>query len=53
MHPGGGELEFKAILSALEATGYQGWVSGEFLPKPNAETAARLGIIKLKEFLNK
>jgi 5-keto-L-gluconate epimerase len=52
MYPGGGELDFRAILSALEATGYQGWVSGEFLPKPDAESAARMGIATLKQSFN-
>jgi sugar phosphate isomerase/epimerase len=51
MYPGGGELDFKATLSALEETGYKGWVSGEFLPSPDAETAARQGINHLKEIL--
>jgi len=50
-YPGGGELDFKAILLALEETGYKGWVSGEFLPRPDAETAARLGIECLKSII--
>jgi 5-keto-L-gluconate epimerase len=48
-HPGAGHLDFKAILSTLESTGYQGWVSGEFLPKPDTETAARNGIMYLRK----
>jgi sugar phosphate isomerase/epimerase len=47
-YPGAGHLDFKSILEALYATGYQGWVSGEFLPKPDAETAARQNIICLR-----
>jgi sugar phosphate isomerase/epimerase len=47
-HPGAGHLDFKAILEALESTGYESWVSGEFLPKPDAETAARQGITYLR-----
>jgi len=47
-YPGAGHLDFKSILEALNATGYQGWVSGEFLPKPDAETAARQNIICLR-----
>ena len=43
-HPGAGHLDFQSILSTLQETGYKGWVSGEFLPKPDAETAARQGI---------
>jgi sugar phosphate isomerase/epimerase len=47
--PGAGHLDFKAILSALKATGYQGWVSGEFLPKPDAVTSARQAITCLNQ----
>jgi sugar phosphate isomerase/epimerase len=53
MYPGGGHLDFKAILSTLEATGYEGYISGEFLPLPDAETAAKLGITNLKQIQKK
>jgi len=43
-HPGAGHLDFKSIMSTLVATGYQGYVSGEFLPEPDAQTAARQSI---------
>ncbi len=43
-YPGAGHLDFKSILAALAATGFRGWVSGEFLPRPDAQTAAREGI---------
>jgi 5-keto-L-gluconate epimerase len=43
-YPGAGHLDFKSILTALAVTGFQGWVSGEFLPRPDVETAAREGI---------
>lgn len=39
-HPGAGHLDFRSILSALYATGYAGFISGEFLPLPDAEKAA-------------
>lgn len=48
-HPGAGHLDFAAILDALFATGYAGFVSGEFLPLPDAETAARRGIAHLRQ----
>jgi 5-keto-L-gluconate epimerase len=38
-HPGAGHLDFLAILDELRATGYGGFVSGEFLPLPDARTA--------------
>ncbi len=47
-YPGGGHLDFGSILGALSDTGYQGWISGEFLPKPDATTAAREGIVFLR-----
>ncbi len=47
-HPGAGHLDFAAILDALFATGYKGFVSGEFLPLPDPETAARRGIAHLR-----
>ena len=47
-HPGAGHLDFKSLLNALASTGYQGWVSGEFLPHPDAETAAKKGLMHLR-----
>jgi sugar phosphate isomerase/epimerase len=46
-YPGAGHLDFRAILSALLATGYQGFISGEFMAKPEADLAAQ----KAVEFL--
>ena len=40
-HPGAGHLDFESILDALWTTGYQGFVSGEFMPMPDADTAAQ------------
>ena len=47
-YPGAGHLDFNSILGELFATGYQGWVSGEFIPRPDAETAAQRGIAFLR-----
>jgi sugar phosphate isomerase/epimerase len=47
-HPGAGHLDFGSILEELEKTGYQGFVSGEFMPLPDADTAAERGIAHLK-----
>ncbi|RMF03475.1 MAG: sugar phosphate isomerase/epimerase [Chloroflexi bacterium] len=43
-HPGAGHLDFKSMLDALAATGYRGWVSGEFMPVPDANTGAQRAI---------
>jgi sugar phosphate isomerase/epimerase len=48
-HPGAGHLDFGSILEDLEKTGYQGFVSGEFMPMPDADTAAERGIAHLKK----
>jgi sugar phosphate isomerase/epimerase len=48
-YPGAGHLEFESILKALFDTGYTGWISGEFLPEPVAETAAKESIAYLKQ----
>ncbi len=47
-HPGAGHLDFKSILRTLYQTAYPGWVSGEFLPVPDAQTAAQKGILHLR-----
>jgi sugar phosphate isomerase/epimerase len=47
-HPGAGHLDFRSILDALFATGYQGFVSGEFMPLPDAETSAERSITYLR-----
>lgn len=48
--PGAGHLDFGSILEALDATGYEGYVSGEFLPLPDADTAAQRGLAYLRRF---
>jgi sugar phosphate isomerase/epimerase len=50
-HPGAGHLDFHSILTALQATGYQGYVSGEFMPMPEADTAAQCGIAHLRQVM--
>jgi sugar phosphate isomerase/epimerase len=49
LHAGGGHLDFDSILRALFSTGYQGFVSGEFMPLPDADMAARLNIEWLRK----
>jgi sugar phosphate isomerase/epimerase len=47
-YPGAGHLDFRSILNALYATGYEGYVSGEFMPLPDADTSAEMGIAHLR-----
>jgi sugar phosphate isomerase/epimerase len=48
-YPGGGHLDFERILKNLSVVGYDGFISGEFLPMPDADTAADLGLQRLRE----
>ena len=50
-YPGAGHLDFAAILATLSATGYRGYVSGEFMPLPDADTAAERGLDHLRAVL--
>ena len=50
-HPGAGHLDFRSILTSLYATGYMGFVSGEFLPIPDAATGAQKAIEHLRAVL--
>jgi sugar phosphate isomerase/epimerase len=47
-HPGAGHLDFRSILQTLYGASYQGFVSGEFLPKPDADKAAQQNITYLR-----
>ncbi len=47
-HPGAGHLDFRQILTTLFATGYTGFVSGEFMPIPDADTSAQRSITYLQ-----
>jgi sugar phosphate isomerase/epimerase len=44
MHPGAGHINFQEILQALLSIGYNGFISGEFLPIPDALTGAKQSI---------
>ncbi len=50
-HPGAGHLDFRGILAALGEIGYGGYVSGEFMPIPDADTGAQRAIEFLKSVM--
>jgi sugar phosphate isomerase/epimerase len=50
-YPGGGHLDFTAILATLKSSGYSGWISGEFLALPDTDSAAKCGIEHLRQCL--
>lgn len=39
-YPGAGHIDFREIMQSLSKIGYNGFISGEFLPRPDPETAA-------------
>jgi len=47
-YPGAGHLDFAHILGVLSRIDYRGFVSGEFMPRPEADTAARRAIENLR-----
>jgi len=47
-YPGAGHLDFHSILDTLFDTGYQGYVSGEFMPLPDSDTAAQRSVAYLR-----
>jgi len=47
-YPGAGHLDFASILKTLLKTGYNGFVSGEFMPNPDAAVAASRAIEYLR-----
>jgi sugar phosphate isomerase/epimerase len=47
-YPGAGHLRFDSILDTLYGTGYQRYVSGEWMPMPDADTSAQKGIAYLR-----
>jgi sugar phosphate isomerase/epimerase len=51
-HPGAGHLDFASILAALHETGYDGYVSGEFMPVPDANTGAQRAIQYLRSVID-
>jgi sugar phosphate isomerase/epimerase len=47
-YPGAGHVDFGHLLKVLGTIGYTGYISGEFLPRPDADTAAERAIAYLR-----
>lgn len=47
-YPGAGHIDFASLLRVLLETGYRGWVSGEFLPRPDGPASIARGLEYLK-----
>jgi sugar phosphate isomerase/epimerase len=50
-YPGAGHLDFARIVAVLAQMGYGGYVSGEFMPRPDADTAAQRAIGHLRSLV--
>jgi len=51
-YPGAGHLDFESILNALCSTGYDGYISGEHMPNPEAKISAELGLKHMREIMS-
>jgi sugar phosphate isomerase/epimerase len=50
-HPGAGHIDFASMVRTLADMGYDGFLSGEFMAKPDPETAARRMIEHMRPIL--
>jgi sugar phosphate isomerase/epimerase len=50
-YPGAGHIDFRAIIDTLVKINYKGFVSAEIMPMPDADTAARMTVENMKNFL--
>lgn len=50
-YPGAGHIDFAELLRTLREIGYTGYVSGEFLPKPDGPTSIREAIRYLRPLM--
>ncbi len=51
--PGMGHIDFAPIIDTLRRIGYNGYLSGEFLPLPDDDTAARENIAYVRRLLDR
>ncbi len=47
-YPGAGHIDFRPIIDALDQIGYQGFLSAEILPLPDAETAVSKTLMHMR-----
>jgi sugar phosphate isomerase/epimerase len=50
-YPGAGHIDFASVVKTLRDIGYDGWLSGEFMPQPDAATAAQRAIAHMRPLL--
>jgi sugar phosphate isomerase/epimerase len=50
--PGQGHLDFAKIIQTLSECGYDGYLSGEMLPVPDADTAARQTVEYMRKWIH-
>jgi sugar phosphate isomerase/epimerase len=52
-YPGAGHIDFASVIAALREIGYEGYLSLEVMPKPDADTCAQRAIALLRDLLGK
>ncbi len=50
-YPGAGHIDFSAVVGALRSIGYNGWLSAEIMPLPDADTGAIKAIETMRRLL--
>ncbi len=50
-YPGAGHVDFRSVVETLREIGYDAWLSGEFMPQPDAATAAQRAIAHIRPLL--
>jgi sugar phosphate isomerase/epimerase len=50
--PGMGHFNFSGLVRALQALGYTGYLSAELFPRPDPDTAARLTVEHMRQWLS-
>ncbi|UCF66005.1 MAG: sugar phosphate isomerase/epimerase [bacterium] len=51
-YPGAGHIDFSSIIRTLEKINYEGYISGEILPLPDADSSARNMIEYMKKIIS-
>lgn len=51
LHPGGGHIDFGEIVGALDAIGFDGFLSMQILREPNYRTSAERGLMHMRSLI--
>lgn len=51
-YPGAGHIDFRRVVQVLSRVGYEGFLSAEILPEPDADTCARRTVENMKKTIS-